>query len=51
MAFALQKTRIVPNDSKSIIPTINDINKKYSNIKYNLLGNANDAGFIITPTE
>ena len=41
----IQKTiKTLPHDSKSIIPAINDINKKYGDIKYNLMG---DAGFII----
>jgi hypothetical protein len=41
----IQKTiKTLPHDSKSIIPAINDINKKYGDVNYNLLG---DAGFII----
>jgi hypothetical protein len=40
----IQKTiRTLPHDSQSIIPAINDISKKYGDIKYNLIG---DAGFI-----
>ena len=41
----IQKTiKTLPHDSKSIIHAINDINKKYGDVNYNLLG---DAGFII----
>jgi len=41
----IQKTiKTLPHDSKSIIPAITDISKKYGDIKYNLMG---DAGFII----
>ena len=36
--------KTLPHDSKSITPAITDISKKYSDIKYNLMG---DAGFII----